>query len=824
MPIISGGIHALAGANVPVYIANEPGTFGSLLVTDPGTLLNIGPRLLVGRFGTGDLTVQNGATIAFTGTDGLHVGQGNGSMQGALGTALVTGVGSTLDMRGIGGIQVGVFAGNTGTLTIADGAVVKNAPYAVAGFVGTGAIIVTGPGSLLDIVPSAANTGFNQHLVIGSSGGSTGSVTLRDGGTINSPLGVDIAAAATAAGTLNIGAAAGDPAAAPGVLNAPTVIFGPGSGSVVFNHTASDYVFDPVITGGAATTSFVDVYAGTTVMTGASDYFGLTTIHGGILAAGTTNVFSPNSDYVVQGAGTLDLRGNSQTVLSLANAGLVNMGTRTPPTTVLTTGNYIGQGGTIAMNTFLGTDSSPSDRLVIQGGTATGNSFLRFTNAGGPGALTTANGILVVDAVNGATTATGAFTMANPELRAGAFDYRLFQGGPDGSDPNNWFLRSTFVVGPQPPEPPGPLPPTPPGPLPPTPGPGTFPIIGPELATYGVVQPIAQQLGRAMLGTHDDRMGAVYYQEGMPCEPAQQPVYTKAPPTGCAPEGWRPAVWGRVFGQQIDNHYQAFADPRADGQIAGFQAGVDLVRSDSLISGHKDYGGLYFAYGNANVDVTGLVTNAAATAFVLQHTGGLNLNAYSGGAYWTHYGTPGWYLDLALQGTSYGGSTSTEFARLNTTGSGFISSLEGGYPIALPQLGPGFVLVPEAQVLWQWVSFNSGFDGLGPVGLGTTSETTARLGLKGRWTITTDSGQVWQPYVRANVWSDLGGSAATKFGPDRVPLVSQAQYMDVDAGFTTKIDAHFSAYADAGYQFAISNDGGGKRNGVKGTAGLRYQW
>jgi len=482
----------------------------------------------------------------------------------------------------------------------------------------------------------------------------------------------------------------------------------------------------------------------------------------------------------------------------------------------LTTGSYIGQGGTIGFNTYLNDDTAPSDRLVINGGTASGNSSLHFTNTGGPGALTTANGILVVSTVNGATTAAGAFTMANPELRAGAFDYRLFRGGLNGSDPDNWFLRSTFGEGPIPPEV---LPPTPP-----TPGPGMFPIIGPELATYGVVQPMAQQLGRAMLGTHDERLGDLYQ---LPCQPTA-PIYTKAPvytkaPIDCGTNSWRPAVWGRLFGQQIDNRYQAFANPRADGQIAGFQAGVDLLRNDSLFAGHTDYAGFYAAYGNANVDVSGFVTNAAATAFVLQHTGSLNLNAYSGGAYWTHYGVPGWYLDLTLQGTSYDGGASTEFAALKTTGSGFISSLEGGYPIALPVLGPGFVLEPQAQVLWQWIGFDSGNDGLGPVALGTTSTTTARLGLKGRWTIT-DGGQVWQPYVRTNVWSDFGPTSTTLFGSDMVPLISRGQYMDVDAGFTTKIDTHFSAFAEAGYQFAISNDGGGKRDGVKGTAGLRYQW
>jgi len=315
----------------------------------------------------------------------------------------------------------------------------------------------------------------------------------------------------------------------------------------------------------------------------------------------------------------------------------------------------------------------------------------------------------------------------------------------------------------------------------------------------------------------------------VPCEPVAPiytkapPVYTKAPTTNCA-DGFRPAVWGRVFGQEIANRYQAFADPRADGQIAGLQLGFDVVRSDSLIDGHKDYGGLYFAYGNANANVTGLVTNPEATAYVLQHTGAVNLNAYSGGAYWNHYGPEGWYVDLTLQGTSYTDGAATEFAHLDTSGAGFISSLETGYPIAIPQLGFGFVLEPEAQVLWQWISFDAGNDGLGPVALGTTSETTARVGLKGKWTITTDNGQVWQPYVRANFWSDFGGTANTMFDMDSVPLISHAQYMDVDAGFTTKIDTHFSAFVDAGYQFAVSTDGGGKRDGVKGSAGLRYQW
>jgi outer membrane autotransporter protein len=116
--------------------------------------------------------------------------------------------------------------------------------------------------------------------------------------------------------------------------------------------------------------------------------------------------------------------------------------------------NYAGTGGEINLNTYLGADGSPSDRLIISGGTAMGATSLMIHNTTGPGAETTGNGILVVNAINSGTTAPGAFTLDNPELRGGAFDYRLYRGGLNGSDPNDWFLRSSFIV---PPVPPGPV-------------------------------------------------------------------------------------------------------------------------------------------------------------------------------------------------------------------------------------------------------------------------------------------------------------------------------------------------------------------------------
>ena len=91
----------------------------------------------------------------------------------------------------------------------------------------------------------------------------------------------------------------------------------------------------------------------------------------------------------------------------------------------LTTSNLTGQGGTINMRVRLD-GSNTSDQLVINGGQATGKTWLAFTNVGNSnlGVATSGQGIRVVDAQNGATTEEGAFALSRP-LQAGAFNYTL---------------------------------------------------------------------------------------------------------------------------------------------------------------------------------------------------------------------------------------------------------------------------------------------------------------------------------------------------------------------------------------------------------------
>ena len=806
------------------FVGDLRGSPGTVTVSGSGSTWTNRDTLQVGALGTGTLTIQNGGTVNSGG------GGSVGLAAGSSGAVTVTDPGSTWNNSPGGGLNIGSFG--TGTLTIANGGMVINNTAFTAnigeGAGSQGVVTVTGAGSTW-----SNSSGLN----IGNLG--SGTLTIADSGIVAAGP-VVIATNAGSIGTLNIGAGVGSPAAAPGTLTAPSLAFGAGSGTINFNHTSSSYVFAPAISGNGT----VNVLAGITTLTGANSYSGATNINAGSLRAGGPDTFSPNSAVTIASGGTLDLNGFSQTVFSDPNAGLINMGSGTAPGTVLTMTSYTGAGGTIAMNTFLAGDGSPSDKLVINGGSATGNSILRITNAGGPGAETVGNGIAVVQAINGGTTAPGAFMLPPGELRGGAFDYDLFRGGVSGS-PNDWFLRSDFVVPPTGPPgtiPPGTIPPgttppgttppgttppgtTPPGAIPPgaiPPGPlppvttlptdpppaplppGVYPIIGPELATDGVVQPIARQMGLTMLGTLHERIGDTLTVEN----------------AGADAEGWGRSGWARFFGQQIDNRYQAFADPSVSGRLFGVQAGFDIWRG-SFIPGHRDATGVYFAYGNAAMEVDGLVTNAAATAYVQSRTGTVNLDAYSGGAYWTHYGPGGWYLDAVVQGTAYTGNATTQFAKLPTTGSGIITSLEAGYPIPLP-LGPRFVLEPQGQIIWQHVSFSQANDGLGAVALGSTSGATGRIGVRGQWSIITGNGQVWQPYVRANLWRNWGGEATTTFaGTDQVPLLQELTQLEFAAGVTTRLSTCLSLYAQAGYEFAVGGTDGGRRQGVKGDFGLR---
>ncbi len=159
---------------------------------------------------------------------------------------------------------------------------------------------------------------------------------------------------------------------------------------------------------------------------------------------------------------------------------------------------------------------------------------------------------------------------------------------------------------------------------------------------------------------------------------------------------------------------------------------------------YRDVAGIYFAFANANVDVTGLVTNEVATNMPHARPGSVNPMVGRAAPIGHTTARPAGISMQCCRQQPTKGSASTNFAdshppmvpaSLSRAGTRLSHSLRDS--------GPGFVLEPQAQIVREHVSFDDDNDGLGDVALGSTSGASGRLGLRGRWTIVSDGSRVW---------------------------------------------------------------------------------
>ena len=201
---------------------------------------------------------------------------------GAATTNLQVGLSSVGQLTIGGG---GTLASSTGTLGLSSGS--------------QGAVTVTGAGS------TWTSTG---NIVVGSGG--AGTLTIANGGTVTAAA-LQLAVQAGSSATLNIGAGAGSLVAAPGTLSTASVSFGAGTGTINFNHTSTNYVFAPTISGAGS----VNVLAGSTSLTGANSYTGGTTLTGGRLSVSADQNLGAATGGLTFNGGTLQFT-NSFTLAS----------------------------------------------------------------------------------------------------------------------------------------------------------------------------------------------------------------------------------------------------------------------------------------------------------------------------------------------------------------------------------------------------------------------------------------------------------------------------------------------------------------------------
>ncbi|WP_188393613.1 beta strand repeat-containing protein, partial [Glycocaulis alkaliphilus] len=427
--IVDGGDHAIVDGDGPGE--------GAPASNRPGAWILGGSTLSIGGTGAGSLTIRNGGRV-----ENL-----NGAIadftSDSTGTVTVTGAGSEWVNNGS---LLFVGREGNGALTIEDGARVRSTTSYIGMFSdATGAVSVAGAG---------AEWINSDGLFVGVSGNAT--LTIADGGDV-SAASVVLAYNDSSSGTLNIGAAAGDAAVAAGTLDTPTIAFGDGGGTIVFNHTDNDFELEAGISGNGT----IRLLAGRTTLSGNNTYTGSTLLEGGTLTLGSDNALGGSTlrttgsvvDYAngVNIANSIIIDSNTTQFQvftgSATQSGVISQASGPRPFQKIGDGELI----LTAANTWTGHTTISAGALTFDGGSvalAAGQDFYVGRLNGDNGTLNISNGGAVSNRIGyigdaagstGAVTVTGAGSqwINSVDVKVGNFGdgtLTISDGGAVGRD------------------------------------------------------------------------------------------------------------------------------------------------------------------------------------------------------------------------------------------------------------------------------------------------------------------------------------------------------------------------------------------------------
>ncbi len=764
-------------------------------------------------------SVINGGSIHTYGLGGHGIGSSNGGVagwapahvtlngtkittEGISGYGLVATTTSTIDAKGVeivtkGESAIGARSHNTGRITLSDGTrILTEGAYA------HGAAVTFG--SHIDISSTEITTRGENAAGLYLVGYNTPENVTPTTKHVNSAKVKDSVIEAKRGPALRVG---GGGSSTFDLEN--TRVTGTGEGALLFS--SADYIYDdgtnviPMPVGKASVNAAASSLEGDILVQSGAVNFDLRegSFLKGAALVGQAGLMldhlaiDKTSEWMISGASTLNTLESAGTVSFAApDAGGAFK-------TLTVKGDYLADDSLFILNSKLGDDSSETDSLIFEGAVS-GTSRVSVLNAGGLGALTTGNGIMLIDAQEAASDA----FVQQGRISAGAYDYTLFAADKSGSFDGKWYLRSTYVPTPDPDPNPNPNPNPDPDPDPnPNPGPGTetpeLPDYRPEVSLDMVAPVLANRFGIAMLGTYHDRRDTLDVNA--------------------------PSLWFRTFGESGDAGSKAngaegrlkdfYRDgPTYDYKLGGFQAGLDLYFKEQP-NGTRDIAGLFVGIGRAEAEVDRVYGSTA---------GDTTLNGYGFGGYWTHIDHRGWYTDAVVQGMRYDPvrSNSTDDIAMRTAGWGFISSLEGGYRFTL---NDGWMIEPQAQLIYQHVSLDDSSDRFGRIAFGNTDTVYGRVGARVGREWQAQDGRLYSAWARANVWHAMGDDAKTTFanleGGNRVAFASNigGTWGQVGLGISGQLTQNVSLFANGDYSHTLGHNGA-KGDSLAGRLGLKVKW
>ncbi|MGP0161396.1 autotransporter-associated beta strand repeat-containing protein [Salmonella enterica] len=619
--------------------------------------------------------------------------------------------------------------------------------------------------------------------------------------------------------------------------------------------------------------------AGTLILGAQNTYSGDTDVQEGVLwLAETATIGSAGSAQAVNIAANAAFGGHNATVNGhvnnlgnlyfvdtftvngdVVNSSAMISGSDQPNNTLTIAGNYTGNDGHLYLNTQLGDDSSPTDKLIVTGDTA-GSTTLHITNVNGLGAQTV-NGIEVIE-VGGQSD--GDFTLYKGHVDINAWTYTLKQDGGD------WYLRSESddvpddggdVIPPDdggdvtPPDDGGDVTPpddggdvTPPddgGDVSPpddggdvTPpddgGDVTPPDDGGDVSPPddggdvtppddggdvtppdddgditppdgGDVTPVAPQY-RADIGVYlgnqwmarNLQMQTLYDREGSQYRSADGSIWMRFK----AGKAESQAVNGNV---DIDSDYSQF---QLGGDILTWSDGAQSVTV-----------GLMGSYINASTDSTG---NRGADGSQFSANG--SVDGYNLGLYATWFADAqshrGAYIDSWYQYGAYNNSVDNDgLSASRYDSAAHAVSLETGYRYDIALSNRNTVsLTPQAQVTWQRYSADTVIDDGGTRISGQNDDSwTTRLGVRVDGKLYKESGRI-QPFMEVN-WLHASDNASATFGDTKVSQDLPNDRVEVKVGIQANVSERLSVYAQAAGQKG-KNDYGD----ASFSLNMRYNW
>ncbi|AJJ09876.1 outer membrane autotransporter barrel domain protein [Yersinia rohdei] len=745
---------------------------GALSITASGAVTG-SSKIGISAYNNGNGLTINASDIS-GGTHGIVASNNGGGAMSITTTGAVTGTRNegvaaynsgtdlTMTTADVAGGQVGVLAYNLGSGELSvttTGTVTGTDQYGITAFnMGTGLTVAAADVAGGETGINARNNGTGA-LSITTTGTVTGAnnygIEAVNQGT--GPVALTVGAGSTVQGTVaGISVEAASPI---DITNAGTIrnLSNLSSDIAIKTRSASGTLTNSGLVQGTVQLSdsgntVINNAGGTWDTSGGTNDLGAlvadnSVLNNGLIIAANGSATDPRQTTTFDHVGTFTNAG----VLSLANG-------RVGDVTVIN-GDYVGNGGSLWLNTALSDDSSVADKLVINGNTS-GSTSVRVDNLGGTGAQTL-NGIELIQ-VNGLSD--GEFIKSD-RIVAGAYDYSLVRGL--NSNDSNWYLSSGL------------------SPFDPTDGSATLQVQRPEVGAYSANLAAANNMFVTRLHDH---LGETQYIDAL---------------TG---EQKTTSLWLRNEGGH-NRSRDSSGQLKTQANRYVVQLGGDIAQwsHNNLDRFHL---GLMAGYGKSNSTTVSSLSgyNAKGETY-----------GYSTGVYGTWYANDsdksGLYVDSWAQYSWFNNSVDGEYlAREEYKSKGITASIESGYTFKMGEntaKNATYFIQPKAQVTWMGVKADDHKEANGTHVTGEGNDNIqTRLGIKafmnGYSDIDAGKDRVFQPFVEAN-WVHNTENFGTNMNGATVKQEGAANIAEMKVGVEGQLNQQVNMWGNVGQQ--IGNKG-----------------